>query len=141
MEKSSALKRKTNILLICLLAFTVISSCTDTPSGGTDFKCIETSSTTGNLRSYIVTFYKTKNNTTDYLISNFHRIGDDGYNDITVTVKNNTITIPQQALGTSGLIIKSGSGTVDADFRNISISYNIVESNSTTTNYRAEYTR
>lgn len=142
MEKSLNLKRKISRLTMLLLTLVTISGCTtDNPSGGTDFKCIETSSTSGNSRSYIVTFYKTKNNTTDYLISNFHKVGDDGYNDITATIKNNTITITQQSLGSGGVIIKSGSGTVDAEFRNITISYNIIENNSTTTNYRAEYSR
>lgn len=133
--------RKNNLFAVTLFLFLILVSCdTSTTSKGTDYRCVETSQT-GSQRSYLVTLYKTKNNSTDYLISNFHRVGSDGNYDVTATISNSKITIQQQTLGETGSFIKSGTGTVNADLSTITINYNIVASNSVTTNYSAVYTR
>jgi hypothetical protein len=68
-------------------------------------------------------------------------VGSDGNYDVTATISNSKITIQQQTLGETGSFIKSGTGTVNADLSTITINYNIVASNSVTTNYSAVYTR
>jgi hypothetical protein len=73
--------------------------------------------------------YKSPKDTTLYLFSNFHNVSADGFYDVTVNLKNSKFTfnpLPQQ-IGSSLLVVKSGSGIRNASFNQIEFNYNIFD--------------
>jgi len=139
MEKSLKRKNRIIVLLLSILLF----SCTDNNDsidyssikGG--WRCIESSEQ--GERTYLIDVYKKQSETTTYLVSNFHKVGYDSFDDILITVVGNKITIANQPLG-SGQQLKAGSGTVSADFKQMSIQYRVTNG-STEIGYTANFTR
>lgn len=139
MEK--LLKRKSKIIILFLSAF--LFSCTDNndpidySSIKGSWRCIE-SSEMGD-RTYLIDVYKKKNETTDYLISNFHKVGYESFDDVEIELVGTKISIADQPLG-AGQQLKEGSGTVSADFKQMTIQYQVING-STTIGYSAIFTR
>lgn len=127
MEKSFRNRGKTgsSTLLFFIALLTLSVGCKDnTPGSYTSIKgawnCHEISFKRN--MTYQVDIYKSKSGTTNYLISNFH---NDGYENIFVTAElnGNKLTITNQSLNQPGLIVKSGTGIINADFTEIQLSY------------------
>ena len=86
------------------------------------WNCTETSSQ--GQRTYGVDIYRTKNDSTVYLISNFHNMGTEGDYDIKVTLVGKKLTVmpTPQAFPNSYLVLKLGTATVHS-FTHISFDY------------------
>ena len=138
MAKLSQRKRKNSAFAGLFFGFLLLLGCEqNTPVNYITFKCSE--NILGVNRIYPVYFYKTKSDSTSYLISNFHNYSQEGNYDIKATIKNNTISIiPSQTLDNTR--IKSGSGTVDADFKLIVLDY-IIYNGVNDIPVHAEYSR
>lgn len=135
-------KRRKNSSLLLLLMLFFVSSCKEnTPTTYTSIRgawnCRETSFQR-NI-TYSVDIDKSKSGETNYLISNFH---NDGYENIFVNAQltGNVLTITNQSLNQQGLIIKSGTGTVNVNFTEILLNY-IVFNGTTDLEVRATYYR
>ena len=117
-----------SILALCL---TLLSACNgDEPVDYSTIKgswrCVETSSLSG-TRTYSVDIYRLKTDTTAYLISNFHNVSFDGEFDVKAKLSGNKLTIATQTIGSTQIKIESGSGTVDANRRQIVMDYTIFD--------------
>ena len=135
-------RKKRNSLSLFLFLVLFISSCKEnSPTTYTSIKgtwnCNETSFVR-NIK-YSVDIYKSKSGDTNYLISNFH---NDGYENIFVNAQliGNTLTINNQSLNQQGLIVKSGSGIVNANFTEIYLNY-IIYNGTTDLEVSATYYR
>jgi hypothetical protein len=116
-----------------LLAFTLLffSACNgDEPADYSTIKgswrCVETSNLSG-TRSYSIDIYRLKSDTTTYLISNFHNVSFDSEYDIKAKLSGNRLTIATQTIGSTQIKIESGTGTVDANRRQIVMDYTIFD--------------
>lgn len=140
MEK--LLKRRNKVLLLVSLIFTTFFSCVENaPTNFTSIKggwrCIESSSF--GERTYLINIEKINNNRNEYLISNFHNVGEDGTLDVKAVLTGSILTLSDQALGT-GQQLKSGGGMVDSTFKQMTINY-VVTNGSSTIGYSALFTR
>ncbi len=120
MEKLFQRKKRNSLSLFLFLVLFVTSCTNDTPSNSYTFRCTESSRL--GLRNYSVDFYKVKNSTTKYLISNFHKYSYDGEYDITADITGDKIEITPKDFNAE-VRIMSGNGTVNADFTEIKIDY------------------
>lgn len=116
------------------------SGCTnDAPSNSITFKCTESSQL--GIRNYSVDFYKIKNSTSKYLISNFHKYSYDGEYDVTAEISDNGIQITPKVFNAE-IRILSGSGKVNLDFTEIRMSYIVQNSiRNETIEYTVVYSR
>jgi len=81
------------------------------------YSCQESSSTSG-TRKYLVEIDSVRDQSTQYIISNFHNLGTNEF--VFSELDGDTLRITNQVLG--GLRI-SGKGWVSPDFRTISLYY------------------
>jgi len=134
--------RKAKLFFGVLIVFMFGSCSSNEPTGYTTWRCAEVSE--NGSRTYLVDMYRTKADTTVYLLSNFHNISVEGLYDVKVKLSNRKITFtptPQQ-VGSSTYIIKSGSGTMNANSTQIDFSYNIYDANKKSEiSVHATYTR
>jgi|GEM_PF-2004018 hypothetical protein len=135
-------RRRESSLWLFLLLVLIISSCKEnSPTTYTSIKgtwnCSETSFQR-NIK-YSVDIYKSKSGDANYLISNFH---NDGYENIFVNTQliGDSIFINNQSLNQQGLIVKSGSGIVNANFTKIYLNY-IIYNGTTDLEVSATYYR
>ncbi|MFZ4582407.1 MAG: hypothetical protein ACOYM7_07135 [Paludibacter sp.] len=134
-------KSENSIVVTLLLMLLFFSACvSNDPVSYTSikgaWKCRETSQLAP--RTYLIDIYKSKSGETNYLFSNFHNIGVSGEYDINFTVIDNKLTFPPTE--NSNIRIKSGSGTVSADFKLILLDY-VIYNGVNDIQYHAEYTR
>lgn len=113
--------------LFLSLFLVILTSCTDSgPVTYTSIKgawrCEEYNPITGN-RIYMVEIDPKKSDNTQYLISNFYN--EDVNEFIFAGLNGNKLTISQQQIVT--VVVKSGSGTVSADFKRIDLQYKIYD--------------
>jgi len=76
-------------------------------------------------RIYLINIYKAEKDTNTYLISNFHNISYEGDYDVIVKKNNNNLTFITEQIGSSQFVIKSPTGTVNANFTQMTLDYNI----------------
>ena len=127
--------RKNNISLSIVLTILLISCGTNEPAGpytsikGT-WRCTETS--VMNSRSYSVDIYRTKKDTSVYLLSNFYNVSIEGEYDITAKLSGNTLTInpSPQSIGPTAIVVKSGSAVVNENFTQMVFDYIIYDGQS-----------
>lgn len=145
MAKLSQRKRKNSAFIALSLIILFLSACGSNDPGDTytsikgTWKCRETSQL--GQRTYLIDIYKSKNDETTYLISNFNNVGVDGIYDIKASLSTINLSIspvPQSLTG--GQIVKSGSGTVNADFKLIVFDY-IIYNGVNDIPVHAEYSR
>jgi len=133
---------KARLILGVLIVFMLSSCSSNEPAGYTTWHCAEISE--NGSRTYLVDMYRTKADTTVYLLSNFHNISVEGLYDVKVKLSNHKITFtptPQQ-IGSSMYVIQSGSGTMNANSTQIDFSYNIYDANKKSEiSVHATYTR
>lgn len=119
-----------SVLAICLL---FLSACngdepTDYSTIKGSWRCVETSNLSS-TRTYSVDIYRLKADTTAYLISNFHNVSFDGEYDIKAKLSGNTLTITPtpQTIGSTQVVVKSGTGTVASNRKQIVMDYIIFD--------------
>lgn len=120
-------KRRNSVSLVLLLVLLLFSACGNSdPVPHTSikgaWKCSEISQL--GQRTYLIDIYKSKSDEITYLVGNFNNIGDDGTLDIKATLVASKISIsPTPQSLTGGQLVKSGSGSVNADFTLIELDY------------------
>src|ERR1035437_3922323 len=98
--------------IILLLVAGTFFSCSN--SGPVAYKSISGSwrcqefRSIGGSRSYIVELDRTKNDTTQYLMSNFYNLEFD--DNVLAHLKGTKVSISQQQIGSSTSIVENGSG-------------------------------
>ena len=120
---------KNSILIFQIaLIFTLISCKENVPvvhhSIEGAWRC-EEFSPIGGSRIYIVDIYRTKNDTSQYLLSNFFNVDID--ESVPAHLSGNTLTISQSSIGMTQIVAKSGSGIVSGNFTRIDFDYNIFD--------------
>lgn len=134
---------KKNSIIILTLVLIGFSSCvTNEPTTYTTWHCVEVSPALGSPRTYLVDMYRERKDTTLYLLSNFHKISIEGDYDVAVKIINKKLTFERlrEPIGNSLYRINSGSGTVNSDFTQMEINYNIYDGSSEIS-VQATYTR
>ena len=138
------MRKGIGFVMLSLLA--VFVSCKDT--GPATYKTLVgawhcTENSIYGSRSYLIDVYRTKADTTVYLLSNFHNITTDDTGDVRAKLKGSTLTIEVQQTITSGstsLTVISGTGTVAADLKQIDLDYKVFDGK-TNNNVHALYSR
>jgi hypothetical protein len=106
----------------------ILCACgTSDPTSYSTWHCVETSPMSS--RNYLVDIYKTKKDTTIYLISNFHKISVEGEYDVKIKLTGKKYSfnpVPQQ-VGNSQYIIRSGGGVANATSTQIDFDYVIYD--------------
>ena len=92
----------------------------------------------GGTRTYLVQIDRIKSDTTEYFISNFYNV--DTNDGLKVTLKGYKLTFAQQQVGNSKYVLKSGSGSVNAGFTRMDLTYQIYDGQSDI-NVNAIFTR
>ena len=144
MAKLFLRKRKNSAFIALSLIILFLSACgSNEPDTYTSikgsWKCRETSQL--GQRTYLIDIYKSKSDETTYLISNFNNVGVDGIYDIKASLSTANLSIsPTPQSLTGGQIVKSGSGTVNADFKLIVLDY-IIYNGVNDIPVHAEYSR
>lgn len=121
------------ILVITISVLAVFVSCKDT--GPATYKTLVgawhcTENSIYGSRSYLIDVFRTKADTTIYLLSNFHKITTDDTGDVRAKLIGSTLTIEVQQTITNGstsLTVISGSGTVAADLKQIVLDYKVFD--------------
>lgn len=146
MEKKSNKTSTNKLTIVFLLAVTLFISC-----GGNEpivytsivgpWRCEEFLPHVGLTRTYIVDITRKRSDTTQYALSNFYDVNINEF--IWATLRNNTLTInePAQPIGFSNTTVKSGKGTVSADFRRIDFEYSIFDGTNDVTIKNVVYSR
>lgn len=126
--------KKIRITLLILLVTGLHACENNEPANYTSirgsWRCTETDPT--NTRTYPVDFYRTKADTTIYLLSNFYNVSIDSDFDITTKLsgKNLSINPVPQVIGSTQYVIKSGSGVINNTFTRIDFNYIIFDGKS-----------
>ena len=79
----------------------------------------------GGTRTYLVQIDRVRSDTTQYLISNFYT--NNPTDGVITTLKGSKLSFVQQQIGTSKYILNSGSGTINADFTRMDLTYLIFD--------------
>lgn len=116
------MKKSTSLVLFLAL---MVMACTES-SKNTDYSTIsgiwncEEFDQYSNVRNYIVDIDNVVGYDNIFIISNFHKAGDDLF--VRATVSENTLLIPQQAIGN---YIVAGEGTITTDNKRINLQYTV----------------
>jgi len=115
--------KNSRIIILAFVLYTLLSCSTNEPSNYTTWHCVESSES--GSRIYLINIYKAEKDTNTYLISNFHNISYEGDYDVIVKKNNNNLTFITEQIGSSQFVIKSPTGTVNANFTQMTLDYNI----------------
>ncbi len=124
------MRKNAYILLLFSFIFSLVSCGNNEPKVYTNiegsWRCEETIPY-AQPRTYIVDVDRRLSDTTQYLISNFYNVDYDEFIYVKLTGSNVVIIGSQQIGFTQPIIVRSGSGTVSSDFKQISLDYNIYD--------------
>lgn len=113
-----------HLSLIILIATTLICCKKDDTRNSIIgyWQCEEFNEQSGFVR-YQMSIYPNPNDSTSFVFSNFHNIGDTEDKYIVFFVKSDSIVIPQQTI--RDIAIKEGKGVVEPDFKQINLTYTL----------------
>lgn len=136
------MKKNAYILLLIGLILSLVSCGNNEPKVYTNivgsWRCEETIPYV-QPRTYIVDVDRRLSDTTQYLISNFYNVDYDEFIYVKLTGSNLVIIGSQQIGFMQPIIVRSGSGTVSSDFKQISLDYSIYDGQER--NVHADYSR
>lgn len=134
------MKKNIQKLAALLLLITLAGCKTNEPTNFTTWRCLENSP--AGSRTYLIDMYRSIQDTTIYLISNFHKISAEGEYDVRVKRTNNTFKIEAQPIGDSQYTINSGSGIINNNSSEMQFNYIIFDrKNNSSTEILAVYNR